>query len=97
MIQTKSPYFQYNAATESLGPFNKSLGVFNNDPDFFQDYDRPALQCNLCWAVMTKSMENATIAGAGLYSRFNAYDQSVCINAQNCQKRPGRQRRVLGL
>lgn len=87
MIQTESPYFQYNAATESPGPFNKSLGVFNNDPDFSEACDGTALQCNFAWAVMAKSVENATIAGAGLYSWFDAYDQSVCVDAQNCQQR----------
>jgi putative lipoic acid-binding regulatory protein len=30
---------------------------------------------------------NVTIAGAGLYSWFDAYDQSVCVDVQNCQQR----------
>jgi glucan 1,3-beta-glucosidase len=30
---------------------------------------------------------NLTIAGAGFYSWFRNYDQSVCVDAQNCQQR----------
>lgn len=41
MIQTESPYFQYTTATESLGPFNSTLGLFNNDPIF------PDLTCTV--------------------------------------------------
>ncbi|GAO17591.1 hypothetical protein UVI_02050750 [Ustilaginoidea virens] len=88
MIQTESPYFQYAAATESPGPFKDSVGLFNNDPDFSNDNcNGTDLSCRLSWAVMAQDTVNVTIAGAGLYSWFDAYDQSVCVDAQNCQQR----------
>lgn len=88
MIQTESPYFQYSTATESPGPSNASLGLFNNDPDFPDDTcNATDLLCNFAWSVMVNSVNNLTIAGAGLYSWFDAYDQSVCVDAQNCQQR----------
>jgi hypothetical protein len=69
MIQTESPYYQYVAATESPGPFNASVGLFNNDP-VFPDATCTAsnLLCSFSWAVMIASTTNLTIAGAGLYS-----------------------------
>lgn len=88
MLQTESPYFQYSTATESPGPFNACVGLFNNDPVFPDDTcDATDLLCNFAWAVIVNSVNNLTIAGAGLYSWFNAYDQSVCVDAQNCQQR----------
>lgn len=87
MIQTESPYFQYTDATSSPGPFKDSLGVFPNDPDFSESCNGTALQCNFSWAAMFNQVSNVTIAGAGLYSWFDAYDQSVCVDAQNCQQR----------
>ncbi|KAK2616718.1 hypothetical protein QQS21_000330 [Conoideocrella luteorostrata] len=88
MIQTESPYFQYTTATESPGPFKDSIGLFNNDPDFSSDScNGKDLECNISWAVMAQDAQNVTIAGAGLYSWFSAYDQSVCVDAQNCQQR----------
>jgi hypothetical protein len=88
MIQTESPYFQYTTATASPGPFNASLGLFNNDPDFPDDTcNATALLCNFSWAVLVQEVGNLTIAGAGLYSWFDAYDQSMCVDAQNCQQR----------
>lgn len=36
---------------------------------------------------MLQATTNVTIAGAGLYSWFANYDQSVCVDAQNCQQR----------
>ncbi|SPQ22989.1 a8ef266c-8802-41e8-87ee-6caa1a908fce [Thermothielavioides terrestris] len=78
MIQTESPYFQYTTATASPGPFNASLGLFNNDPDFPDDTcNATALLCNFSWAVLVQEVGNLTIAGAGLYSWFDAYDQSM--------------------
>lgn len=87
MIQTESPYFQFTDATSSPGPFEDSLGVFNNDPDFSETCNGSSLQCDFSWAVMFNRVNNVTIAGAGLYSWFDAYDQSVCVDAQNCQQR----------
>ena len=88
MIQTESPYFQYATATMSPGPFNSSIGVFNNDPIFPDGTcNGTDLMCDFAWAVMVNQVDNLTIAGAGLYSWFDAYDQSVCVDAQNCQQR----------
>lgn len=88
MIQTESPYFQGTSATTSPGPFGKSIGVFNNDPNFKDDScNGTSLLCDVSWAVMVKDVSNMTIAGAGLYSWFDAYDQSTCVDGQNCQQR----------
>jgi glucan 1,3-beta-glucosidase len=88
MIQTESPYFQYTTATESPGVFSSSVGLFSNDP-VFPDSTCTAggLLCNYSWAVMIFETTNLTIAGAGLYSWYDNYDQSVCVDAQNCQQR----------
>jgi len=90
MIQTESPYFQYAIATESPGPFNVTDELFVNDPTFPDDANTcigDDLSCNFSWAVMVSEVTNLTIAGAGLYSWFDAYDQSICVDAQNCQQR----------
>ncbi|KAK9444818.1 exo-1,3-beta-D-glucanase [Metarhizium brunneum] len=87
MIQTESPYFQCTDATSSPGPFKDSLGVFSNDPDFSETCNGSKLQCDFSWAAMFSQVSNVTIAGAGLYSWFDAYDQSVCVDVQNCQQR----------
>lgn len=36
---------------------------------------------------MFSGVTNLNIAGAGLYSWFDAYDQSTCVDAQDCQQR----------
>lgn len=90
MIQTESPYYQYAVATESPGPLNASIGLFSNDPIFPDDTGTcigTDSMCNFAWAVILSEVTNLTIAGAGLYSWFDAYDQSVCVDAQNCQQR----------
>lgn len=94
MIQTESPYFQHAVGTESPGPFNITGEIFgsylNNEPTFPDDANTcigDDLSCNFSWAVMVSQVTNLTIAGAGLYSWFDAYDQSVCVDAQNCQQR----------
>ena len=90
MIQTESPYFQYAVATESPGPFDPSSGLFNNDPSFPDNFDSCTgddLQCNFSWSIMFSGVNNLTIAGAGLYSWFDAYDKSTCVDAQDCQQR----------
>jgi hypothetical protein len=90
MIQTESPYFQYALATESPGPFNDTVELFSNDPSFPEDPDTCAgtdLLCNFAWSVLLGGVTNLTIAGAGLYSWFDAYDRSICVDAQNCQRR----------
>ncbi|KAI1295256.1 exo-1,3-beta-D-glucanase [Xylaria venustula] len=88
MIQTESPYFQYTADAESPAVFNSSIGIFSNDPVFPDDTcTADDLLCNFSWAVIIQATTNLTIAGAGLYSWFDNYDQSVCVDAQNCQQR----------
>lgn len=90
MIQTESPYFQYADATEFPGPFNNTIRLFSNDPTFPDDTDTCAgtdLHCSFAWSVLLWGVTNLTIAGAGLYSWFDAYDQSTCVDAQNCQQR----------
>jgi glucan 1,3-beta-glucosidase len=94
MIQTESPYFQYAVATESPGPFNITgelyYNYFNNEPVFPDDTGTCIgnnLSCNFAWAVMVQGVTNLTVAGAGLYSWFDAYDQKTCVDAQNCQQR----------
>lgn len=88
MIQTESPYFQGTAATQSPGPFAKSIGKFNNDPVFDNSSCTGTdLSCDISWAVMVNEVNNLTIAGAGLYSWFDNYDQSTCVDGQNCQQR----------
>jgi glucan 1,3-beta-glucosidase len=94
MIQTESPYFQYAVATESPGPFNITgelyYNYFNNEPVFPDDTGTCIgnnLSCNFAWAVMVQGVTNLTVAGAGLYSWFDAYDQATCVDAQNCQQR----------
>jgi len=88
MIQTESPYFQYSKVSESPGPFNSSVGLFANDPIFPDGTcNGTELGCDFSWAVIIQGAANLTIAGAGLYSWFDNYDQSVCVDAQNCQQR----------
>ncbi|KAK6223391.1 hypothetical protein LQW54_000509 [Pestalotiopsis sp. IQ-011] len=88
MIQTESPYFQFTESTESPGVFSDSVGQFDNDPIFPDDTcAADDLMCNFSWAVQIYSTTNLTISGAGLYSWFDNYDQSVCVDAQNCQQR----------
>lgn len=88
MIQTESPYFQYALDAESPGPFNFSVGIFENDPVFPDpSCSGTDLMCNTGWAVMIEETTNLTIAGAGLYSWFANYDQDVCVDAQDCQQR----------
>jgi hypothetical protein len=88
MIQAESPYFQYSKVSESPGPFNSSVGPFANDPIFPDGTcNGTELGCDFSWAVIIQGAANLTIAGAGLYSWFDNYDQSVCVDAQNCQQR----------
>lgn len=90
MIQTESPYFQYTDAIESPGPFADTVGFFSNDLSFPDDPDTCAgndLLCKFAWSVLLGGVTNLTIAGAGLYSWFDSYDQSICVDAQNYQQR----------
>ncbi|GIJ86242.1 hypothetical protein Asppvi_005128 [Aspergillus pseudoviridinutans] len=87
MIQTESPYYQFAEATESPGPFNASVGLFENDPAFpdVTCTASPEL-CNFAWAVIMNENTNLTIAGAGLYSWYDNYVET-CVDTQNCQQR----------
>ncbi|KIM96238.1 glycoside hydrolase family 55 protein, partial [Oidiodendron maius Zn] len=87
MIQTESPYFQFTTTGESPGPFNSSVGLFNNDPTFPDETCNAAeLLCNFAWAVVMEDNTNLTIAGAGLYSWYDNYLET-CVDTQNCQQR----------
>ncbi|KAF2153724.1 glycoside hydrolase family 55 protein [Myriangium duriaei CBS 260.36] len=88
MIQTESPYYQG-------GAFGMSPGIWADtpmpgDPIFGKDSCDSTfgpLKCDFAWAVIASGTTNLTIAGAGLYSWFDNYDQSVCVDKQNCQQR----------
>ena len=87
MIQTESPYFQFTTTGESPGPFNSSVGLFNNDPTFPDETcNATELLCNFAWAVVMEDNTNLTIAGAGLYSWYDNYLET-CVDTQNCQQR----------
>ncbi|KAK8044972.1 exo-1-3-beta-D-glucanase [Apiospora rasikravindrae] len=79
-------YFGYEYPVPMLTP--PETGIFNNDPEFNDPTCKAdPLLCNFSWGVMIEATRNLTIAGAGLYSWFSNYDQSVCVDAQNCQQR----------
>ncbi|KAF7177443.1 hypothetical protein CNMCM7691_005696 [Aspergillus felis] len=83
MIQTESPYYQLTPHPPA--PFQKAVGKFPGDPDYA--CASPAtLGCDSSWAVRIVNSKDIFIAGAGLYSWFDTYDQSVCVDASNCQK-----------
>ncbi|KAI9645912.1 hypothetical protein NHQ30_005349 [Ciborinia camelliae] len=87
MIQTESPYYQATDATESPGPFNSSVGSFDNDPIFPDGTcNSTDLLCDFGWAVIISDTNNLTIAGAGLYSWYDNYLET-CVDTQNCQQR----------
>ena len=87
MIQTESPYFQFTTATESPGPFKSTVGQFSGDPVFPDSTcNASALLCYFSWALMMQSSTHLTIAGAGLYSWFDAYLEE-CVDTQSCQQR----------
>ncbi|PWY88961.1 exo-1,3-beta-D-glucanase [Aspergillus heteromorphus CBS 117.55] len=87
MIQTESPYFQATDSTESPGPFNSSMGLFTNDPEFPDSTcNATAEMCDFAWAVIMKENTNLTVAGAGLYSWYDDYLET-CVDTQNCQQR----------
>lgn len=88
MIQTESPYYQDTATSLSPGPWGFSGAALPTDP-FFLDGTcwGDAETCDFAWAVVVNSTNNLTIAGAGLYSWFDNYDQSTCVDDQACQQR----------
>jgi hypothetical protein len=75
MIQTESPYYQ--PTPHPPAPFEKAVGKFPGDPDYA--CASPAtLGCDSSWAVRIVNSKDIFIAGAGLYSWFDTYDQSLC-------------------
>ncbi|KID95120.1 LysM domain-containing protein, partial [Metarhizium majus ARSEF 297] len=78
----------FHVTPKANGYFENVWGrVADHDPDFSETCNGSKLQCDFSWAAMFSQVSNVTIAGAGLYSWFDAYDQSVCVDAQNCQQR----------
>lgn len=75
MIQTESPYYQPNP--NPLSPFSGDIvGKFPGDPDYSCGVD--SLGCDSSWALRITESKDIFIAGAGLYSWFDNYDQSSC-------------------
>lgn len=65
MIQTESPYYQ--PTPKPPAPFN-NVGTFPGDPTFDQNSDES-------WALLIRNSSNVFIAGAGIYSWFQTYNQ----------------------
>ena len=78
MIQTESPYYQPSPAPPA--PFTDALDVFSGDPTCSSG----ETGCDAAWALRIIDSSDIVIGGAGLYSWFQAYDES-CVNTQNCQ------------
>jgi hypothetical protein len=84
MIQTESPYYQPNPLPPI--PFSSTTAKFAGDPDFGAcSTNASASGCDSSWSVRIERSANISIAGAGLYSWFNIYDQS-CVDIRTCQK-----------
>ncbi|EPS35643.1 hypothetical protein H072_10908 [Dactylellina haptotyla CBS 200.50] len=82
MIQTESPYYQ--PIPKAPAPFAGQIGVFAGDKTY--DDCPKGLGCDSSWALQISNSDNIYIAGAGLYSWFDSYDQTKCVDASNCQK-----------
>jgi hypothetical protein len=82
MIQTESPYFQPNPLPPY--PFADSIGRFNGDPTA-SCFSSINPGCDAAWSVRLVKSSDISIAGAGLYSWFQTYDQT-CVDTRNCQK-----------
>ncbi|KAK6542029.1 hypothetical protein TWF694_007800 [Orbilia ellipsospora] len=83
MIQTESPYYQPSPQPPSQFS-STQRGLFNGDNLFENCPGGPG--CDASWALMIRESNDIYIAGAGLYSWFSSYDQTVCVDASNCQK-----------
>lgn len=82
MIQTESPYYQPNPAPPA--PFTNAINAFDSDPQL--QYCTTGVDgCDASWAVRIIEVSNLTIAGAGLYSWFQDYNEA-CVNTKNCQQ-----------
>ncbi|KAK6344349.1 hypothetical protein TWF696_007988 [Orbilia brochopaga] len=82
MIQTESPYYQ--PSPKPYEQFEKNLLKHAGDETYSDCPDGPG--CDASWAVMITDSQSIYLAGAGLYSWFSSYDQTVCVDASNCQK-----------
>ena len=72
MIQTESPYYQ--PSPQPPAPFQDAIGAIAGDPEF--QCSPGEVCCDASWAVLIANSENIFIAGAGLYSWFQAYSQT---------------------
>ncbi|KAL1641801.1 hypothetical protein SLS58_005841 [Diplodia intermedia] len=75
-IQTETPYYQTNP--DATKPFTTQTSW--SDPDFSsaQTLGKKA------WGVRFIDSQDVLVAGAGLYSFFENYEQT-CVSANNCQ------------
>ncbi|RSL89261.1 hypothetical protein CDV31_015909 [Fusarium ambrosium] len=81
MIQTESPYYQ--PTPKAPKPFEKSVGLFTNDPTFETCTED---RCHTSWAVRILDSTAVYILGSGLYSWFYNYSQD-CLDTEDCQTR----------
>lgn len=82
LIQTESPYFQ--VAPAAPAPFSSGL-VFADDPTFTNCL-AGSKSCAMSWGVRMIDSSTIYVLSTGLYTWFQAYDQT-CINdgLNNCQ------------
>ncbi|KAK3368298.1 pectate lyase superfamily protein-domain-containing protein, partial [Podospora didyma] len=86
MIQTESAYFQGMNGIRSPAPYQDSLGQWPGDPVYPEGgCVNGTIGCDSSWAVVMLNSSSIVVDGAGLYSWFNAYDES-CVDSWNCQE-----------
>ncbi|EGO54182.1 hypothetical protein NEUTE1DRAFT_49844 [Neurospora tetrasperma FGSC 2508] len=73
-IQTETAYYQPNPDARFPFPLDERF----HDPLFGPGEDG--------WGLRIVDSEGVRVYGAGLYSFFNNYDQSACIDGKNCQR-----------
>ncbi|TFY80464.1 hypothetical protein EWM64_g3546 [Hericium alpestre] len=73
LIQTETPYYQPSPAPPT--PFTPNPTY--NDPSFNGE--------NAAWALYVQNSKGIVVFGGGLYSFFQAYDQT-CLDTFNCQQ-----------
>jgi hypothetical protein len=84
MIQTESPYYQPAPSPPAL--FAAAVGAISGDDPALFSCTSTAEGCDASWALRIVESSNITIAGAGLYTWFDNYVQTPCVDNQNCQK-----------
>lgn len=84
MIQTESPYYQPVPAPPA--PYASAVGAITGDDPTLLSCSTSAEGCDASWALRIIESSNITIAGAGLYTWFSNYVQSLCVDGQNCQQ-----------